>query len=287
MSKPKYLITLAALLAGFCASAQSFQPRVMVIPYTKEGEDIRTVLDNDPNRRIAVTKVQQALDIKGYNTVDFVGKLNSARDNHIFTSDNQTDIKSQIIELSGCDIYIVVEVDAISDNDGSAVSVALSAYDVSTGNSLSGTVGNSGKFFTTDIAHLTSRAVDKCIDDFISGLDAKFAQIEKIGHSILVDISFADGSSYTMDSEVGANKTALSDMLEDWISKNAMNGNYHLQGKSNLKMIFDDVKIPLRDVNNNNYTSNKFSSDISKFLKSIGCSSAEEVKGGAIYVTIN
>jgi hypothetical protein len=27
------------------------QPKIMVIPYTKEGEDLRTVLENDPNKR--------------------------------------------------------------------------------------------------------------------------------------------------------------------------------------------------------------------------------------------
>jgi len=283
----KYLAAIAAILIGFCCTAQNFQPRIMVIPYTKDGEDIRTVLDNDANRRLAITKVQQALDTKGYNTVDFIGKLNSARDNHLFTSDNQTDIKSQIIEMSGCDIYVVVEISGLSDNDGSAASVTLSSYDVSTGNSLSSAVGNSGKFFTNDMAHLTSRAVDKCMDDFVSGMDARFAVIEKTGHSVLLDLSFADGSSNNMDAEVGNPKTALSDMLENWVSKNSMNGNYHIQGKTSLKMIFDEVNIPLRDMNNNIYSSNKFSSDLSKYLKTLGLSSSQEVKGGVIYVTIN
>jgi Family of unknown function (DUF6175) len=283
----KYLVAAATLLAGFCCTAQNFQPRIMVIPFTKDGEDIRTVLDNDANRRIAITKVEQALDAKGYNTVSFIGKLNSARDNHLFTSDNQTDIKSQIIEMSGCDIYVIVEVDAQSDNDGSAVSVTLSAYDVSTANSLSSAVGNSGKFFTNDLGHLTSKAVDKGMDDFVPGMEARFAVIEKNGNSVLLDISFADGSSNNMDAEIGDPKTALSDRLENWVSKNAMNGNYHIQGKTSLKMIFDEVKIPLRDMNNNIYSSNKFSSDFSKYLKTLGLSSVQQVKGGVIYVTIN
>lgn len=33
----------------------------MVIPYTKEGEDLRTVLENDENKRIAIAKIKGGL----------------------------------------------------------------------------------------------------------------------------------------------------------------------------------------------------------------------------------
>ena len=47
------------------------QPKIMVIPYTKQGEDIRTILENDVNKRITLTKVKEAFDSRGYTTVDF------------------------------------------------------------------------------------------------------------------------------------------------------------------------------------------------------------------------
>jgi len=259
----------------------------MVIPFTKDGEDIRTVLDNDINRRIAIAKVKEGFDNKGYTTVDFVGKLKAARDNQVFTSDNQTDIKSKIIEMSGCDIYVVTEVDSKKDNSGSSVNVILSSYEVSTGNSLSNKVGSSGKFFTDDIGKLTSKAVEKCIDDFTQTMVTKFTEIEKNGQSVLVDISFGEASSVNMTSEIGNDKLALSDILENWFSKNTVNNNYHIQGTTNLKMIFDDVKIPLMDNNNNRYTSNKYALEFFNFLKSLGLQPSKEIKGNSIYITIN
>ena len=81
------------------------QPKIMVIPYTKEGEDLRTILENDPNKRIAITKIKEGFDSRGFTTVDFIAKLKAAKDNNAFTSDNQTDIKSQIIQMSGADVY--------------------------------------------------------------------------------------------------------------------------------------------------------------------------------------
>ncbi|HET9058093.1 MAG TPA: DUF6175 family protein [Chitinophagaceae bacterium] len=285
----KTLTTLFSILVSSICFAQTSltQQKIMVIPFTKNGEDIRTILDNDINRRIAIAKVKEGLDNKGYTTVDFVGKLKAARDNQIFTSDNQTDIKAKIIEMSGCDIYVMTEVDSKKDNSGSSVSVILTAYEVSTGNSLSNKVGSSGKFFTDDIGKLTSKAVEKCIDDFTQTMTTKFIEIEKNGQSVLVDISFGESSSINMTSEIGNDKLALSDVLENWFSKNTVNNNYHIQGTTNLKMIFDDVKIPLRDKNNNRYTSNKYALEIFNFIKSLGLQPSKEIKGNSIYITIN
>ncbi|WP_288849641.1 DUF6175 family protein [uncultured Alistipes sp.] len=61
----KYLITIfSVLLFGSRSIAltntpvvTTVQPKIMVIPYTKEGEDIRTVLEADVNKRIALTKI--------------------------------------------------------------------------------------------------------------------------------------------------------------------------------------------------------------------------------------
>ena len=130
-------------------------------------------------------------------------------------------------------------------------------------------------------------AIDNSIDDFVNTMSDKFADIEKNGQSVLVDISFAEGATLNMASEVGADKLPLSDVLEDWFSKNSVNNSYHIQGTTSLKMIFDDVKIPLWDKNGNHYNSNKFALEIYKFLKSIGLTPNKEIKSNTIYITIN
>lgn len=263
------------------------QPKIMVVPFTKDGEDIRTVLDNDVYRRIAITKVKEGFDLKGYSTVDFVGKLKAAKDNRVFASDNQSDFKSQIIEMSGCDIYVITEINRTQDNTGTSVSVSLSAYEVSTGNSLANKVGTSGKFFTTDIDKLTSKAVEKCIDDFVETMKNKFADIAKNGKSVIVDFSFAENAAINMASEVGQDKLPLSDILEEWFSKNSVNNNYHIQGTTSLKMIFDDVRIPLKDKNGNNYNANKYALEIFRYLKSLGLNPSKDVRSNTIFITLN
>jgi hypothetical protein len=284
-----YLTALILLATTSVVSAQvaATKPKIMVIPFTREGEDIRTILDADPDKRLAITKVKEGFDLKGYPTVDFTGKLKAAKDNQAFTSDNQSDIKTKIIELSGCDIYVITEIDIQGDNSGTSIDAVLSAYEVSTGNSLANKVGSSGKFYTADVGKLTTKAVEKCIDEFTQAMDNKLSQTTQIGRSVLVDISFAENATLNMSSEIGSDKLPLSDVLEDWFAKNSLNNAYHIQGTTNLKMIFDDVKIPARDSIGNNYNSNRYALEIFKFLKSLGLAPSKEIKGNTIYITIN
>lgn len=280
-----FLILSCSFLNVF--SQNTNLPKIMVIPFTKDGEDLRTILDNDINTRIAIAKVKEGFDSRGFTTIDFIGKLKSAKDNQVFTMDNQTDIKAKILELSGSDIYIVAETSTKSDETGSSATIIINGYETATGNSVANKVSNSGKFQTNDIEKLVSRAVEKSMDEFTFMVSDKFNQIIKNGRSVLVDFGFSENAVINMTTEIDKTGLALSDLLEDWISKNSFNGSYHIQGTTNQKMIFDEVKIPLKDKNSNNYTSTKFALDIFKYLKSLNLDVRKEIKGDTIYITIN
>jgi hypothetical protein len=263
------------------------QPKIMVIPYTKEGEDLRSVLEEDPNKRIAIAKIKEGFDSRGFTTVDFIAKLKAAKDNNVFTSDNQTDIKSQIIQMSGADVYVQAEVVIDKGASGNSVKLILTGYEASTGNSLSNKLGESGRFYTEDFNKLASKAVESCIEDFLNVMQTKFTEIVNNGKSVIVDISFDAGSQYNMASEIGSDGLPLSDQIEMWMEENAFKNNYHIQGTTDLKMILDDVKIPLKDqATGNNYNPNKFALEIFKFFKGLGLQPGKDIKGSTIYITI-
>ncbi|UJF28650.1 DUF6175 family protein [Kaistella sp. 97-N-M2] len=265
---------------------QTVQPKIMVIPYVKGGEDLRTILESDINKRIALTKIKESFDTRGFTTVDFVARLKSAKDNNIFTSDNQTDIKDQIVQMSGADIYVQAEVDINKTGSGNSVDLLLTAFEVSTGNSLSNKVGQSGKFYTDDFGKLTSKAVESVSEDFLNVMQTKFTDIVNNGKSINMDISFAQGSSQKMSSEIAPENLPLSDQIEMWMENNAYKNNYHIQGTTDLRMIFDDVRIPLKDQNGKNYNTNKFALEIFKFFRALNLQVDKDIKGNTIYITI-
>ncbi len=282
-----FVVLLLMLHVAVFAQVQTVQPKIMVIPYVKQGEDIRTVLENDVNKRIAITKIKEAFDNRGFTTVDFVAKLKAANDNAAFASDNKTDLKSMIIQSSGADIYVEAEVDVLISETGNSVKIIVTGYEISTGNSLANKIGESGKFYTDDIGKLASKAIENCAEGFLNVMQMKFTDIVENGKSIIVNFGFDEMSELRMSSEVGTQGLLLSDEIELWMEENAYKNNYHIQGTTDNQMIFDDVRIPLKDpATGNNYNTNKFGLEIFKFMRSLEIQISRDIKGNTIFITI-
>lgn len=288
----KHFITLffACILSVGTSVAQTVntvQPKIMVVPYIKQGEDIRTILEEDVNKRVALTKIKEAFDSRGFTTVDFMAKLKAASGNAAFAADNQSDIKSQVIQMSGADVYVEAEIDLLMAESGNSVKVIVTAYDISTGNSLSNKVGESGKFYTEDIGKLASKAIESCAQEFLDIMQTKFSDIVENGRSVIINIGFDEGSTYMMSSEIGTQGLQLSDEIEMWMEANAYKNNYHIQGTTDKQMIFDDVRIPLKDPKTgNNFNANKFALEFFKFARGLGLQITRDIKGNTIYIAI-
>ena len=54
-----------------------------------------------------------------------------------------------------------------------------------------------------------------------------------------------------------------------------------------LKMILDDVRIPLKDANGNNFSSNKYAFELFKYLRGLQLTPAKQIKGNTIFITLN
>ena len=166
--------------------------------------------------------------------------------------------------------------DIVLSSTGNSVKTILTAYDISTGGSLSNKVGESGKFYTEDIGKL---------DEFLDIIQVKFTDIVNNGRSINVDFSFEQTASISMSTEIGNDGLTLSDQLELWMSEHAYKNNYHIQGTTDKRMIFDDVRIPLKDDNGNNYNINKFGLEFLKFARSIGLQITRSTANNTLVIT--
>ena len=263
------LVSLTLMSKSFAQQkkVQQTQPSIMVMPFTKEGEDIRTVYENDFNKRIAVTKVREAFDKRGFTTYDFVSKLKQALKEMALQSDDKTDLAKKVGQMSGADIIVLVDMKFDNSPSGSEVMLTLTANDRVTGQALANKIGKSGKFYTDNVAKLAEKAVESCVEDFLDTMNAKFADIVENGRSIRITITFDNNSDHNMYSEVGDDGDVLSDIIEDWLEENAYKNNYHVQSTTETAMFIDDFRIPLRDERGRNYKARKVARDLRKFLK--------------------
>ncbi|MDE5791286.1 MAG: hypothetical protein K2G90_02850 [Muribaculaceae bacterium] len=268
------------------AEQVTVQPKIMVVPFVKEGEDIRTVLEEDADKRIVLTKVKEAFDSRGFTTVDFLGKLKATSVQSGMSDEHQSDLKSMIIASSGADIYVDTEMVINRSSSGNAVKVIITAYDISTGSSLSNKVGDSGKFYTEDFGRLGSKAIESCAEDFLNIMQSKFNDIVANGRSINMTIGFDDASSLNMNSEVSNDGLTLADLIEMWLEDNAFQGNFHVQGTTATRMIVDDVKLPLKDANGRNYSVANFGRDFLRFAQKNNLKIKRDVVGNSLIITI-
>ena len=296
MSLKRIAIILLGLCAFCCTWAQSIEsqvtslptarPKIMVIPYTMQGEDIRTVLENDVNKRIALTKIKEAFDQRGYTTVDFFAKVKALSKATALGNTQQQDVKTMIIQQSGADVYVEAEINLLESPSGNAMKVILSGYETSTANSLANAVCESGKFYTDDYGKLTSRAVEAGMDKFLNTMQEKLMDIAENGQSIAVTVGIDEASSRSMSQEVGTDGLALSDALEMWVEENAYKGNYHIQGTTDKQMLFDDIRIPLTDENGRTYNINKFGLKLLTFFRNLGIKIERTTSNNMLIVTI-
>lgn len=267
--------------------AKNIQPTIMVIPFVKESQDMRTILESDINLRVAVSKVKEGFDNRGFNTIDFRARVKQLNNDKAMELENRTSLKQEIIELSGADIYIETEATINRSSGGNSVTVIVTAYDAFSGFSLSNKVKTSPKFYSENYEKLTEKACEGLVEEFLNTLQSKFDEIVQNGRIATMSITFAEGSTVDMDAEVGDSGEILSDQIEQWLEKNAYKGYFHTQGVTATKMLVDELRVPFKDEKGNNYRISKFASEFRQFLKGLGLESTRDIQGNKLFITIN
>ena len=283
---------LLALLGLFISSVvmgqvNTVQPSIMVIPFVPEGVDIRKALDVSQEKRQVIAEISGAFADKGFATKDFYANFKSVSQNAAFEEGVKTDLKSQIIQNSGADIFVEADININKSSEGNSVRVVLKACEASTAKVLASKIGDSGKFYTSDYGKLGAKAVQKAMEGFLTTMQQSFNDMIENGRSIVVNITFDEMSDYDTATEVGEDGFELRDVLELWMEENAYKNYYHIQGTTDKRMIFDEVRIPLKDPKTGrNYNVNKFSMSLAMFFKQYGMQVERNLNGGTLYITV-
>ena len=134
------------LFISFCLLAQNYialgqdgtdniQPTIMVIPFAKKGDNLRSAFERDEIVRIAITKVKEAFDERGVNTIDLRAKLKQLNNTEALTEDQAASLKDEVLSISGADIYVEVEASKNRGTNGNNVNIIMTAFDAFSGES--------------------------------------------------------------------------------------------------------------------------------------------------------
>lgn len=273
-----------------CGDVKTSRPSIMVIPRVKEGQDIRKAIDDDFNLRIAIGKVQEAFNNRGFTSYDFVAKLKAATEEGVFTMENQSDYKTQLLQYASPDIFTEVEYEATNQGGTTVTKLILTGYDNYTAASLGTKPGSRGSTLNDPGLMIEGILNDGLAEDFLNTMQTKFTEMIEDGRQVVVTFSLAEGAMVSaFDDAVDAKDgEELQTVIENWVSEKAVKGNYHAPRVVGKKMIFEDIRIPLRDpVTCKNYTVTNFGKAIMDFLKKeCMLSASRDVSGARITVTI-
>ena len=264
------------------------QPSIMVIPMKKQGEDYRQLLENGADKRLAISRVKAAFDSRGFTTYDFEAELKKVTTLGPINGDTQTDVKDAIVRNSGADIFVEVDIIVMRGQSGTEVTIILEAFESATGRSLSNDDESSGKYYTDDIAKLAGKAIDGMKENFLNQLQLKFTEIVTNGRSVYIEFGLSQEATINFQSEVNTDGDLLSEVIGDWMKDNAYKNYAKRGGSTALKVVYDDVRLPLKDQETGlNYEIESFGRAIRLFLRSMNIKATIDYPRGQIVVTVN
>lgn len=295
----KLAIICVMLCACFAAKAQDTrgtgngvkQPEIVVVPFTVEGEDVRQVIENNPMMALAISKVKEQFNNRGFITKDFITLMKASKNTAIMMDEAAIDYKARIVRESKADIQVLVKIMGNQQSNGAVeVALMLEAVEVQTGNSLANKSYLSGKFVTNDFIKLANRALDMIGDDFFSNLQSAFNQIVEEGRELAFQIGFSPDCEMDATSEVGSNGNDFQMEMEEWLGNNAFRGVYSLNGSE--KLLDVSMQVPLYDQTTGApFNLSRMRTVLKKFidplLASNGCMAKVNVTGQRLHVIID
>lgn len=297
----KILMTCLFCAAALAASAQAKKPTIMVMPsdlwcntngymtlYDNQGTDVSVpdytrALQSDVNLLPVIAKINDLMADRGFPLKNLESEIRSL---------NQTDAEMSMLQArSGAevsvspidrlrqqakaDIIIYLTWTVNQTGPKKSVTYTLQGVDSYTNKQVAGDTGTGAPSFTAELPLLLEQAVGTHMDNFCDRLQAHFDDMFANGREISVFINVFDSSPVDLESEVGDRE--LSEVIDDWMAENTVEGRYSLEDATENYMRFEQVRIPLYDDKGRAMDANRFARNLTRFLKGAPCN-IEQIK---------
>lgn len=261
------------------------KPTIIVVPYKKAGESFASILENNYDLRVAVSAVQKGFEDCDIKTIDLQARLDRQQRNALYEENAGAADSSdkQLLESSGADVYVTVDMLKDVGSDGSRISLIMKAYETASGTIWGSQDGWTNKFRTTATDALCSYAVQDNLPAFLEQIVKNFSQPVRAS----LQISLSGTSMASMIDAVCPDGTRVLDFIQNWLDKNAHEGDYHLQGVVDEKVIFDYVILPNTDEDGFRMNPDKFVRALRRQLELRDVPSVYRLEGNVMFLVLD
>jgi hypothetical protein len=287
----KILLATLICVGSFLAHGQAKKPTLMVVPSDSwlEAQGYMTAYDNQgksvlvPDYKAAVrnnellmviSKINELMTERGFPLKDLESSLktleNEAAEDAMLTSKNGGDIAESPVDklkkVAKADIWMQVSWTINQVGPKRSVSFNLRGLDAYTDKQIAGASGTGTQSFTAELPILLQEAVLSHLDNFNSQLQTHFDDMFENGREITFRIKVWSDWDYDLETEEFGDDE-LSSLIEDWVSKNTVQGRFNTTDATENMMLLEQVRIPLFDESGKAIDARRWCNGLRKHLK--------------------
>lgn len=287
------LLLFTLTIISTIAFAQAKKPTLLVVPseswcanngyteaYYNQGEmqlipNYEIAIQTSSDLNLVIAKINELLAEREFPAKDLAQSLRSIKKNNAENSVIASKTSGAEISESPLDVLrrtakadIMIEVDWKLNSTGpkKSITYTLKGLDAYTDKQIAGSSGTGAPSFSAEVPVLLQEAVESNMDQFTAQLQNHFDDMFANGREATIDIQVFDNGS-GLDLEKEYDGTELSEIIEDWMAENTVNGRFNTSDATETFMLFEQVRIPLQNDKGRAIDTNTFARGLVKHLK--------------------
>lgn len=291
MKKLKVIIvTFITLIMSVSVFSQAKKPTIMVVPsdnwcvknnfvnvYDNMGStlkipDYRKALQESTELLNVISKINEMMTERGFPLKNLESAMksmqNQSAEDAMLSSKSGADINETPIDklkkVAKADIIMQLTWSVNQNGPRRSITFNLQGIDAYTDKQIAGASGTGQPSFSAELPVLLEEAVLAHIDNFNAQLQKHFDDLFANGREVSLRITTFSSFSGDLETEFGGKE--LSEIIENWVSDNTVKNRFSLSDATETTMLFEQVRIPLYDVNNRPVDTRGWARDLQKML---------------------
>jgi len=239
--------------------------------------DYRKALQGDADLLLVIGKINSMMADRGFplkNLESVMKRIEQqSAENSVTMSKQGSSIMESPLDIlkrtAKADIIIQLTWKVNRKGPKKSITFNLQGLDSYTDKQIAGAQGTGLPSFSAEVPLLLEEAVLAHLDKFNQQLQLYFSDMAKNGREISINIQIWDSADFDLEEEMGDDGNELTDIIENWLEDNTVNGTFSTADATENMMIIEGVRIPLfRDKEGKRkMDARRFVRKLSKFLR--------------------
>ena len=292
-----FLVRIITITLSICflhsavVQSQARKPTIMVVPsdawcyqngfmteFENQGlkervPDYQRALQEDPDLLLAISKINELMNERGFPLKDLESSLRSLRNQSaeeiLLASDNGAGLAESPIDalkrVAQADIWMQLTWTVNEMGPKKSITFILRGLDAYTNKQIASANGTGKQSFSVEIPILLEEAVIAHLDGFNQELQAHFDDMFENGREVGLRIRIWDDATLDLDQII--DDRYLSEIIEDWLYDNTVEGKFSTTIATQNQMLFEQVRIPLYDDRNRAIDARRWARDLQRYLR--------------------